>query len=349
MLERFLHTKKTPWQMNNLQIQTKADLQAVIEKGDIITLFPRSVCLCGSCDGLKIAAIDRFGLKFSSYICKKCGLIFTSPHICDKSLPLYYNKFYHPLHFGTAEPIESLYSKGQGNKIFNFVKAYLTSSDIKIFEMGAGCGTNLIEFANVAKKYSINVDCYGNEYNKDYVRYGNKKGLKLVSDSIEEYANKTKNSFDVIILSHVFEHFTDPFCILKYLKKISREDTILYIEVPGVLDLKTRYIYNCDFLKYLTHAHTFNFSLSSLKATLNQCGFELVQGNEKVESIFRLNRNENNFFTLRENNNYEEILSYLTELETNLTFYQSKNPANSMYGKLKRKIKSFAGSFKGKT
>jgi hypothetical protein len=82
---------------------------------------------------------------------------------------------------------------------------------------------------------------------------------------------------------------------------------------------------------------------------LNQCGFELVQGNEKVESIFRLNRNENNFFTLRENNNYEEILLYLTELETNLTFYQSKNPANSMYGKLKRKIKSFAGSFKGKT
>ena len=348
MLERFLHTKKTPWQMNNLQIQTKADLQAVIEKGDIITLFPRSVCLCGSCDGLKIAAIDRFGLKFSSYICKKCGLIFTSPHICDKSLPLYYNKFYHPLHFGTAEPIESLYSKGQGNKIFNFVKAYLTSSDIKIFEMGAGCGTNLIEFANVAKKYSINVDCYGNEYNKDYVRYGNKKGLKLVSDSIEEYANKTKNSFDVIILSHVFEHFTDPFCILKYLKKISREDTILYIEVPGVLDLKTRYIYNCDFLKYLTHAHTFNFSLSSLRATLNQCGFELVQGNEKIESIFRVNRYTSNSH-LGGDNNYKDILSYLSELEDNLVFYQSRNPANSVCNKLKRTIRYFAGKLVRKT
>ena len=141
---------------------------------------------------------------------------------------------------------------------------------------------------------------------------------------------------------------TDPFNTLNFLKKISHEETIFYIEVPGGLDLKTRYVYDCDFLKYLTHAHTFNFSLSSLKATLNQCGFELVQGKEKVESIFRLNRNENNSFTLRENNNYEEIMSYLSELETNLTFYQSKNPANSMYGKLKRKIKSFAEKFKGK-
>ena len=348
MLERFLHPNKTPWKLNDLQLQTKEDLQAAIENGNV-GLCGRDVCLCGGNNKLKIATIDRFGLDFSSYICKKCGLIFTSPYICDSSLPFYYNRFYHPLHFGTAKPIESLFSKGQGAKIFSFVRPYLHLNDIRIFEMGAGCGTNLLEFANVAKKYNIEADCYGTEYNSDYVKYGNKNGLKLTSNSIEEYANKTNDKFDLIILSHVFEHFIDPFNTLKYLKKISHEDTILYIEVPGVLDLKTRYVYDCDFLKYLTHAHTFNFSLSSLKATLNQCGFELVQGNEKVESIFRLNRNGNNSFTLRENNNYEEILSYLTDLETNLVFYQSKNPANSMYSKLKRKIKSFAGNFKRKT
>jgi len=313
MLERFLHTKKTPWPMNNLQLQTKADLQAVIENGDV-ALCTRSVCLCGSHDRLKIASIDRFGLDFSSYICKNCGLIFTSPYICDKSLPLYYNKFYHPLHFGTAKPIEDLFSKGQGSKIFNFVKAYLNSSDIKIFEMGAGCGTNLLKFANTAKKYNIAVDCYGIEYNEDYVSYGNKKGLKLTSNSIEEYANKTNDKFDLIILSHVFEHLTDPFDTLNYLKKILHEDTILYIEVPGVLSLKERYVYDCDFLKYLTHAHTFNFSLSSLEAVLNKSGFELVQGNEKVESAFRINRNASNSLHWVGNDNYREILSYLTDV-----------------------------------
>lgn len=348
MLERFLYTKKTPWKMNDLQFQTKADLQAAIENADI-ALCGRDVCLCGSRQTLKIASIDRFGLDFSSYICKNCGLIVTNPYICDSSLPFYYNKYYHPLHFGTAKPIENLFSKGQGDKIFNFVKAYLNSADIRIFEMGAGCGTNLLEFANVAKKNSIKVYCYGTEYNKEYVKHGNKNGLKLTANSIEEYANKMNDKFDLIILSHVFEHFTDPFNTLKYLKKISHEDIILYIEVPGVLDLKTRYVYDCDFLKYLTHAHTFNFSLSSLKATLNQCGFQLLKGNEKVVSVFRMNRHASNSFTQEENNNYKEILSYLTDLEANLVFYQSKNPANSMYGKLKRKIKTFAGSFKGKT
>lgn len=340
MLERFLHTTKTPWRMNNLQSQTKAEFQAAIENKEL-DLCERDVCLCGSHNKSKIASIDRFGLNFSSYICKKCGLIFTSPYICDSSLPLYYNNFYHPLHFGTAEPIEDLYAKGQGSKIFNFVEAYLNSADIRILEMGAGCGTNLLEFANVAKNNNVAVVCYGTEYNKDYVKHGNKKGLRLTSNSIKEYANRTNDKFDLIILSHVFEHLTDPFDTLNCLKKISHRDTMLYIEVPGILDLKTRYVYDCDFLKYLTHAHTFNFSLSSLKATLNQCGFELVYGNEKVESIFRLNRNENNSFILRENNNYKEILQYLTDLEANLVFYQSKNPANSAWSRLKRKIRYF--------
>lgn len=348
MLERFLHSKKAPWNMNDLQFQKKEDLQAAIENENL-DLCGRDICLCGSHNNKsKIATIDRFGLDFSSYICKICGLIFTSPYICESSLTFYYNKFYHSLHFGTAQPIENLYSKGQGSKIFNFVKAYLNSSDISIFEMGAGCGTNLLEFANVAKKNSFKVACYGNEYNKEYVTYGNKKGLTLVSSSIEEYANKTRNRFDVIILSHVFEHLTEPFGVLNYLKKISHKETILYIEVPGVLDLKTRYVYDCDFLKYLTHAHTFNFSLSSLKATLRHCGFELVQGNEKVESIFKINTHASNSLDQIENDNYKEILSYLNDLEANLVFYQSKNPANSMYGKVKRKIKSFAGKFKGK-
>ena len=344
MLERFLHIRKAPWEMNDFQLQIKAALQSAIKNGDIV-LCTRDVCMCGSNDRLKIASVDRFGLDFPSYICKSCGLIFTSPYICEGSLPFYYNKFYHSLHFGTVEPIKNLYSKGQGCKIFNFVKEYLNSSNIRIFEMGAGCGTNLLEFAKVAKNNNVEVDCYGTEYNKDYVKQGNKKGLRLTSSSIEEYANKTKDKFDLIILSHVFEHLTDPFDTLNFLKKCLHEETIIYIEVPGVLDLKTRYVYDCDFLKYLTHAHTFNFSLSSLKATLNQCGFELIHGNEKVESIFRLNRNENNSFTLRENNNYTEIIQYLTDLESNLGFYQSKNPANSMYSKLKRKIRSFVGKF----
>jgi 2-polyprenyl-3-methyl-5-hydroxy-6-metoxy-1,4-benzoquinol methylase len=347
ILERFKSTTITPWKMNKVSLSTKVKLINAIERGDIV-LLNREFCLCGSHKKSKIASIDRFGLNFSSYICTDCGVIFTNPYISKNSLPLYYNEYYHPLHFGTAEPIENLFSKGQGAKIFNFVKAYLKSSSIKIFELGAGCGTNLEEFVNVAKKNNFDVVCYGSEYNKDYVEYGNKKGLKLTSNSIEEYANNTKNRFDLIILSHVFEHLTDPFDTLNNIKKISHKGTMLYIEVPGVLDLKTRYVYNCDFLKYLTHAHTFNYSLSSLKASLNQCGFELIHGNEKVESIFRLNRNENNSFNIKDNNNYTEILSYLTDLESNLVFYQSKNPAHSIINKLKRKIKSFVGKFIGK-
>lgn len=347
MIERFLN-KKISWELNDLQFRTKEDLQAAIENGNL-DLCERDDCLCGSHNKKIFASIDRFGLEFSSYICKNCGLIFTTPYISDNSLPFYYNNFYHPLHFGKAKPIENLCLKGQGAKIFNFVKAHLNSSYIKIFEIGAGCGSNLLEFANIAKKNKIEVDCYGTEYNKDYVKHGNKnKGLKLTSNSIEEYVNQTNDKFNLVIMSHVFEHLTDPLDTLEHIKKIMHENSIIYIEVPGILDLKTKYAYDCDFLKYITHAHTFNFSLSSLTATLNQCGFHVLKGNEKVESLFGFNKYTNNSFTLGLYDNYKAILSYLSDLEANLAFYQSKNPANLMYGKFKRKIKSFAKKFQGK-
>jgi hypothetical protein len=84
--------------------------------------------------------------------------------------------------------------------------------------------------------------------------------------------------------------------------------------------------------------------LSSLNTKLNQYGFELLQGNEKIESVFRVNRLTSNSPILGGgDNNYKEILSYLSELEDNLAFYQSKNPANSVYNRLKRKIRHFAG------
>lgn len=336
-LERFITSDNTPWKLNNLQLSQKANFKAAIARGDI-ALCNRDVCLCGSHDKSKLASIDRFGLDFSSYICKNCGLIFTTPYICERSLALYYHKYYHSLHFGTDKPIESLVSKGQGFKIFNFIKTYLNAPHIKIFEMGAGCGTNLLEFAETAEKHHIKVDSYGTEYNEDYVKHGNAKGLKLTTDPIQDYIKSVNGGFDIIILSHVFEHLTDPLDVLDIIKKMSHGKTILYIELPGVLDLKIKYVYECDFLKYLTHAHTFNFSLSSLNAILDKSGFQMLKGNEKIESAFRAKKGAASLFPVSSNNNYDAIISYLTDLEANLAFYQDKNPANLWHNRLKRHL-----------
>ena len=58
--------------------------------------------------------------------------------------------------------------------------------------------------------------------------------------------------FDIIILSHVIEHFQDFINDINELKKCTHENTLFYIEVPS-MDLK----YNLD---QLQNAHNFYFT-----------------------------------------------------------------------------------------
>jgi 2-polyprenyl-3-methyl-5-hydroxy-6-metoxy-1,4-benzoquinol methylase len=334
MTKRFLAQTSSGIQMNRVQRDTKIKFLRAIEEG-IITLIPRQTCICGSTEAEKIAGTDRFGLDFSSYLCRECGVMFTSPYISEESISLYYQEYYHPLTFGTHTPKAFLFARGQGVKIFHFVKTHLHTNTVRVFEMGAGSGSNLLEFAKESRRHGFVADLSGIEFNAQYVAKGREMGVHLRAAPLEELLRGEPGTFDLIILSHVLEHFPDIKHTLNLLKKLAHPETLFYIEVPGVLDLKTRYEYNCDFLHYLTHAHTFNFSLHSLASTLQMYSLELVSGNEKIESIFTIKSvsPEN-----RRRSNYQEIITYLCDLENNLAFYQSKNPGNSLYRILIKKI-----------
>lgn len=341
-MKRFLTQDVVPLKMNKVQLESKKRLEKAISEG-LIRLVPRENCICGSIHYEKIAHIDRFGLDFPCYVCKKCGVVFTSPHISENSLSLYYQEYYHPLTFGTDKPLDFLFSKHQGRKIFGFMKDILKNKTLRTFELGAGSGSNLLEFSQVAGNHGYKVIASGIEFNENYVLKGKKKGINLTSMPLEEFTVKISEKFDVIILSHVLEHCTDIQKTIKSLMHISHPETLFYIEVPGILDLKNKHEYNCDFLQYLTHAHIFNFSLNSLRNTLNMCGLKLVSGNEKLESLFKIGKG----IPVPEETprNYEEIIAYLNDLEDNLAFYQSKNPAYSLFGRMKKKVRAVTDYF----
>lgn len=314
MVSRFLNCKSFKADLNKVQQQYRASFLKAIDGGEIVTSV-RAECLCGSAEPEKIASYDRFGLPFSAYICRVCGLIFTSPYISERSLGQYYNTFYHPLTFGTLQEDINLFSKGQGAKIYQMVKPYLAKMDLKIFEIGAGNGSNLREFTESACADGIKVESYGLEFNQKFVEYGCKTGIKLTDESLSSYVRNCNETFDIIILSHVLEHFTDISYQLKLLSKICTVDSIIYVGVPGLLDLKNKYVYCCDFIKYLTHAHNYNFSLSSLKYIMNLYGYRFICGNEKIESLFKVDPLYGDSLTQCCEANYQEIVNYLKQLE----------------------------------
>lgn len=340
MISRFLNSNSFKAHLNQVQQEYKASFLESIECGEIATSV-RTECLCGSVQSEKIASYDRFGLPFSAYICHACGLIFTSPYISESALGSYYNKFYHPLTFGTLQEDINLFSKGQGSKIYQMVKPHLARSVLKIFEVGAGNGSNLREFSESACADGIKVECYGLEFNKKFVEYGRKTGIELTDEYLCSYVDNCNKTFDVIVLSHVLEHFTDISGQLNLLSRICTADSLVYIGVPGVLDLKNKFVYDCDFAKYLTHAHNFNFSLASLKFIMELYGYKFICGNEKIESLFQLDSNGGNNQMQNTGTNYQEIVDYLKQLENFRFVYNLGAHANWYCNRLINKLSGF--------
>jgi SAM-dependent methyltransferase len=100
-------------------------------------------------------------------------------------------------------------------------------------------------------------------------------------------ATALDSRFDIVILSHVFEHMVDLDSALVDLRRLLQPGGVVYIEVPGVLSIHRRPVYRFDWVAYFTHAHIYHFCLATLDNVLSSHGFELISGNEEVEALFR--------------------------------------------------------------
>jgi len=276
-----------------------------------------SVTHCMCCNGTSFEELlvkDRFDLPFGSNLCVNCGLIVTSPRIKQGSLVYYYDKYYHPLNYGkeSLERQDSLYGSQQGIKIFDRLKSHIQSSRIDVLEIGAGVGNVLNEFRDKAAASNIDVDVLGTEYSQQCIEKCQANDVSTIFGDASTVLELNR-TFDLIILSHVFEHFIDLNAELAKLKKLLKVDGIVYIEVPGVFKNHLKHYYNFSFLGYSVHAHMYNFTLKSLENVLSSNGFSMLEGDEEVFGVFK--------FTGRlsecESNAYDEIKYYLNFLQEN--------------------------------
>ncbi|WKZ33182.1 MAG: class I SAM-dependent methyltransferase [Thermodesulfobacteriota bacterium] len=249
-----------------------------------IRLERRYECLCGSAHLIKLSEKDRFGLPFMNFICADCGLVSLSPRMAPESLPEYYGSIYHPLICGmpAGTVLEDLVNKGQGRRIFDFVYPHLPKRELKVCDVGAASGSTLVEFRESASEKGLGCHLHACEYEEGYLRTALERGIKAVKGGPQSLS-RPENGFDIIILSHVLEHFNDPLAELGILSGLLAEGGLVYVEVPGITNLES---YGHDLQSYFVHAHNFSFNLSSLETVLSLSGFMLITGDESVRSIF---------------------------------------------------------------
>ncbi|HOS69974.1 MAG TPA: methyltransferase domain-containing protein [Bacillota bacterium] len=313
--DRFKYDGREEISLNKIQTEARdLILEEILHKR---YSFENITCVCSSNEAEVLSEKDRYGLPVTTVICSKCGLIFLNPRFRAIDYDNFYKHHYRKLHLGKRQPDYDIYhfQEQRGQKIFKFLQSYQINKG-SLLEIGCSSGGILSVFK------SNGWDITGIDLDSDYTDYGIRKGLNLKNCHSEDLLEEYSGRFDVIILSHVLEHFLDIKKELGIVYRLLKPQGYLYIEVPGIEHILNEegWIQN-DFLKILQIQHTYYFNLNTLCQVVESNGFNMIAGNEVINALFKKSSQAQSH-TFR--NCYRSNKDFLINQEINLQLHSKK-------------------------
>ena len=278
LVPRLKADSKSSFQLSKSQISIIEQIEDKLRNNQYC-LIMRNCPLCDEAKNDVVAEKDRFGLSVTTVLCYGCGLLYTNPVMRLADYEHFYKNYYRELYSENKEGTQSIFESQSrhGNSIYRFLSMKGLKKKGLVLEIGCGCGGILAAFRD------RDHPTIGYDLNQDFLFVGQKKLLDLRVGTILDHP--INQLVDVIIYSHVLEHVLN---IQEELEEIStrlKEDGLLYVECPGILSIPKNYLR--DLQLYLQNAHLVHFNLNLLVGMLAKNGFELVEGNEKVEAVFK--------------------------------------------------------------
>ena len=242
-------------------------------------------CFCGENSFEILSNFDRYGLPFGTQACRSCGLITQTYRIQPDSLKLFYQEIYWPLVLGSGKS-KNFFTRGKIGENQSYILPHISKelNPITVFEVGCGSGERISKLCLELEAMGKTVNAVGSDYSTEVLEEAHKLGIKTIEGGFDEL--QIFGKADILILSHLFEHLPDLNVALRDIEKITHENSLIYIEVPGVKDLQNKKEYFYDYQMYNVLAHTYNFSLTSLCNVMSKRGFNCLSGDEFVRSVF---------------------------------------------------------------
>ena len=257
----------------------------MINKGDLS--FEEVSCLCGHAGFVKISSHDRFGFQQRVVVCRKCGLMMSSPRLTNKSYQVFYSTDIYRMiyqdedYLETAErKLNSDYGKYLFEDLYPLIKEH---KNLNVLEFGCGGGWNLIHFLRAGYKVT------GYDYSPTLTQLGKTYRLDLREGTIGD----VEGEYDIIILNHVIEHFTDLFGSMKAIVNHLKPGGLMYIGVPNMDNYGSLQLQN---------AHVYYFTPRTFKYFMGLCGLRIIQfgSAQKIHmyGVFELGSQDSSIFTL---------------------------------------------------
>lgn len=124
----------------------------------------------------------------------------------------------------------SMYSSFIRNEIIDLIDNDITDS-INVLEIGCACGATLLKIKDIFK----NANLYGIELNESSAKIA-MNFANVQSSNIENLIpNYNEKMFDYIIFADVIEHLSDPWKVLKNIKRYLKDDGYILASIPNVM------------------------------------------------------------------------------------------------------------------
>lgn len=136
----------------------------------------------------------------------------------------------------------------------------------RLLDVGCATGDFLLE----AKKFGFSVE--GLELSSWSSGIAKSRGLKIHKQTLRSFSEKNKNTFDIITMWGVIEHFEDPISEMKYIYKLLKPQGILILWTGDVNSITSKimgrrwWYWQGQHIQYFTH--------KSLNFLATSCGFE---------------------------------------------------------------------------
>lgn len=205
------------------------------------------------------------------YECSNCKLYFIDEPSQSEIEFLYNSDFYARNNNIIYKFIDAEMKYARALNRFNYIKKFIKKTDnLNVLEIVASDGLLL----SIFKKENFNV--FGYELNENARKDALKKyDIKMKDDFLKD-KNIDKNKYNIVIMSHILEHFTNPKYILNSVHNFIREgvNDILFIEIPYTPNYK---IVSKDDMKiFFETEHTVHFNEKNISLLMKECNFKIL-------------------------------------------------------------------------
>ncbi len=233
---------------------------------------------CDYCGSNDIARVFIRGDGMRVVECAGCGLAFLNPRPKAEYIPRFYEKDYFTgvsfekglgglsLKVGLEE--ENNKSQPMPHSIILIKRMFGTLRNLKILEIGCASG-DLLSLIKSEGAYVKGLEI--SDYAAELAR---KRGLDVVTGTIESFITKTKEVFDVVIALEVIEHVQRPTEFIYLIEKLVKPGGILLLSTPNY------FCVNCYGRKWFgfnaSYEHIYYFSLKVLDKISSKCGLRII-------------------------------------------------------------------------